>query len=107
MKVGGVTRRAQHGGLGQAPHAVAAHLRLAAVGVLQDHPQIGRCTAVAIWITPSAPTPKLPVAQGAHQVDGQRSAAPRVDLDQEVVAGTVVLGEPEECARRARKWWSW
>ena len=37
---------AQHRGLGQAAHPVAAHLGLAAVGVLQHHAEVGRALGV-------------------------------------------------------------
>ena len=90
-----------HGGLGQAAHPVAAHLGLAAVGVLQHHGQVGRPAAVEHPDDPVGTHAEAPVAQGPDQVGGQGATVLRVDQDQEVVAGTVVLGEPEE--RRCRE----
>ncbi len=82
------------GGLGQAPDAVAAHLRLAAVGVAQLH---GEVTAVAARPDPDdavGPDATAPIGQQAHLGHREPDGVVGVQHDQEVVARPLVLGRP-------------
>src|SRR5206468_9242238 len=76
--------------------AVAAHLRPAAVGVVNDHPAVGVSVARrSDEDEPVRPDPSPPVAEAGCQLGGvAREALARVDVD-EVVRGPVEFGEAE------------
>ena len=83
-----------HGGLGQATYAVAAHFGLAAVGVVQLHGEVAPVAARTHPDDAVGPDAASAVGQQADLGHRQPDGVLRVEDDQEVVPGPLVLGGP-------------
>ena len=80
------------GRLGQATDAVAAHLGLAPVGVVQLHGQVGAVTTGPDPDDAVGPDAAVPIGQQAHLGHREPDGVVGVQHDQEVVARPLVLG---------------
>ena len=92
VKRGGDDQAGVHRRLGQAADAVAAHLGLAAVGVVQLHGQVAAVAARPDPDDPVGPDAPAPVGQQAHLGHREPDGVVGVEHDQEVVARALVLG---------------
>ena len=82
------------GGLGQAADAVAAHLGLAPVGVVQLHGEVAPVATGADPDDPVGTDAAAPVGQQADLGHREPDGVVGIEHDQEVVARALVLGGP-------------
>ena len=92
VKRGAAHEAGVDGRLGEATDAVAAHLGLAAVGVVQLHGQVAATTTGSDPDDAVGPDAAVPIGQEAYLGHREPDGVVGVQHDQEVVARALVLG---------------